>query len=253
MRWTLILPAMLAAATLGSSACLTCPLVYRCAGALLLSPSDGSTSVPTNVRIRLLNTNLSTTLSLRRADDGVMVSARRDGGPGGDGWMLIPDEPLAPSTRYEVLENGAPLSTFTTGLAPDTQPPQTPLLKQVVFNKSENACVGSSWSLSMEGGDDETTPRDQLLVLVQLQHSNEPADAVTMVSRGNPTFGPCGFAQPEGNWFPVAVQVMDLAGNFSELSEERRAPTCSVAPGGMLGVLALAALRRRRRSNRAGC
>lgn len=243
-----MLLATLVAATLGASACLNCPLINRCAGAQLISPADGSTAVPTNVLIRLLNNNVSSTLTLQRADDGVTVSARRDGSPGGDGWTLTPDEPLAPSTRYEVWESGERLSTFTTGLSADTQPPQTPVLKQVIFNKSENACVSSSWTLSMEGGDDETTPQEQLLVLVQLQNSNEPADAITVVSRGNPVLGPCSFSPPEGNWFPVRVQVMDLAGNISALSEEQRAPTCSVAPGGVLVVLALSTLRRRRRT-----
>lgn len=223
-------------------------------------PPSGATNVPTNVVLRIVNTTSAYGIDyrLKRASDQQEVALEKRDGPGTRLISLTPVTKLEADTTYE-LETTAPsgmMITFTTGATEDHDVPTKAELKSAAFSERDNmdSCGGSkTWVMRVEGGDDATTPREQLLLLVHGAASTSPNDAIGATTLSSPqlqtTFCNTNFDPPEGSPFTLGVQVMDLAGNVSEVSTGHsiRANSCAAMPGGALIALALALASRRRR------
>lgn len=150
---------------------------------------------------------------------------------------------LKPRTAYTFVIDEQSF-TFTSGDGEDHTPPATPELQGVDYSAGSACGPRRAWSLQLAGGDDAE------FVLAQLSSSDELADAAGVAHVRSPTFATatCGtnFEPPEGSSFPMAVQVMDLAGNLSGLSTTRQVSGCATTPG-LTVFLMLAWLIRRAR------
>jgi hypothetical protein len=242
IRFLVLITLLAGSAALACGACDSSPVV---------SLKDLSRNVPTNVVFRVWNLAPTPTgYVLRKKSDNVGVPLRFSTGPGFRLWTIAPETALDPKTEYVLSTLTSPIG-FTTGETDDHVAPRAPVLTKVTHNRPKtNPCgVSESWVLEVEELSDDSTPGQQLLIFVQTNRSNEPADARFVTTLSNLLLSrSCGdFTPPEGDSFPVAVQVMDLAGNISELSEEKRAPACSASLGGAMWVLAISLLRSRRR------
>lgn len=201
-------------------------------------PRDGSIKVPTNVVVRVFNWGGSFAATLSANGSVVATTQRRDP----DSLLVLtPDAPLLLRTEYtvDVTASTPTLTRFTTGDGADTTPPSTPSI-DVVDTSTTNA-----WSLTVSGAEDEATPSDDVLLLVQPGGLLRRGDAVLRWG------WPCttNFAKPDGaNDFDVTLQAMDWAGNVSEVSAPKTITSrgCSAAPGGALVMLLLTLINRRR-------
>lgn len=209
-------------------------------------PRDGATNVPTNVVIRT-RWNF-TTVTLQRAADQQEIVLVAKPGPSGFLFSFFPGKKLEPNTQYMVRTGETTTSSFTTGAGEDTVAPGQPTLASSTYEylpADSNCGDAKRWRLSITGGDDDSTPRDELLVLV---HDGTTLVGATELSDPRLYVFACGtnFAPPSGSPMNLSVQVMDLAGNLSELSSSQQVRACSTGPGGVLMVLAVLFMRRRR-------
>ena len=171
---------------------------------------------------------------------------RFSSGPGFKLWTLTPETRLEAQTQYTMTTLLGDIH-FTTGTGEDLVAPEAPVLKAATHASVIGGCGQEWWDLSLEGGSDDATPRDELLLFVQTSASDELADASYVTTMNSPLLSAlCGFTPPRGDSFPVTIQVMDRAGNLSPLSNMKRAPACSVSLSGTLIILSLALLRRPR-------
>lgn len=212
----------------------------------LLLP-DQSVNVPTNTVFRVSNgAPTPGVFVLKRTSDEQEVALRFSTGPGFKLWTLTPETRLEAQTQYTMNTLLGDIH-FTTGAGEDLVAPEAPMLKAVEHASVIGGCGQEWWDLALEGGSDDATPRDELLLFVQTSASDELADASYVTTVSNPSLARlCGFTPPKGDSFPVTIQVMDRAGNLSTFSETRRAPACSVSLTGALSILSLALLRSRR-------
>lgn len=215
-------------------------------------PRNGATNVPTNVVIRAVNGSPNDPFRLLRVADQQEIEITVRKGPGRLA-SITPTTKLNADTKYQLISVTS--SEFTTGAVEDHDVPAKPELRNASYEyfPAEDSCGDRRlWTLQLAGGDDATTEREQMIILVHGQTSSSPADAIGVTSFSNPTLdtGLCStnFSPPEGDSFALGVQVMDLAGNVSEISAGRpiRATSCSAAPGGMFALLGLALFSRRR-------
>lgn len=214
-------------------------------------PHDGATNVPTNAAIRLLYNRApeATEFTLRRTSDQQEVALEFSTAPVAPVFTFTPVTTLDANTAYTLISGERVVTSFTTGAGEDHEPPSKPTLVNSTYEFSPDgrSCGDSKrWTLDITGGDDDVSPREDLIVLV---HETAPIGATTLA---NPTLGVflcrTNFVQPSGSPMLLSVQVMDLAGNVSELSSTQQVRACSIAPGGAaLMLLASLLLRRRRR------
>lgn len=228
-----------------------------CSDVLDSFPKNGATNVPTNVVIRVLNGFAveEQPFRLERLPDGAEVEVQVRRGPGSRLFSVTPVTKLEANTTYTVSSrNLATQSTFTTGALEDHDTPAKPEFKSAAYayTPSFDSCGDRRlWTLRIEGGDDATTAKDELLVLVHGQDSTDPAQAIGVTRFAAPTLdvGVCGdnFDPPSGDSFTLGLQVMDLAGNVSEVSNGRpiRA-SCAAVPGELFAMLGLLCFARRR-------
>lgn len=239
IRWLMVL-AVSAASSAWACSC-------RTGGPVFLR--DGTTNVPTNVVLRaLFKSRPSEERITLHTEDGTFVPLEFSDGPGSFLFSFKPTAKLAPNTRYVFDAAGAQV-TFTTGATEDLVAPSQPTLVSSTYKltQSGTSCGDRrDWKLDVTGGDDETSPRDDLILLV---HSADSVVGATWLGDARLGSGLCAqnFVPPEGASMSLRVQAMDLAGNVSELSMQQQVAGCSAAPGGALLMLALAALLRRRR------
>lgn len=243
---------MLAAVTVTLSA--QAAWACSCTSAFTTFPRDGATNVPTNVVIRVvLHSQAAPGYRLVRAVDQQQVPLEVRDGPGSRLRSLTPATKLDANAAY-TLEESATARTigFTTSAHEDHDVPSRPELKSASYQVADYGCGERRlWTLRVEGGDDVTTARDQLLLLVHGEASTEPTQAigVTWFDSLELDTGVCSanFDPPGGDGFTLGVQVLDLAGNVSEVSTGRpiRASGCAAAPAGALAALGLLLLRRR--------
>lgn len=218
-----------------------------CVALFDLLPHDGTVNVPTNVVLHAMYPTAFPTTSvatLVRRDTQEPVALTDAQGPSLFLRSFTPTAPLAPRTDYIFTVDERPV-TFTTGDGEDHVAPATPELERVDYVASSVCGPHRAWTLHFTGDDDAA------LVFAQTANSDDVADAVGVARAATPTLvaSSCSsnFAPPEGTSFPLAVQVMDLAGNVSGLSSSRQASGCSTAPG-LAVVLAALWLRRRNRA-----
>ncbi|MGV3624824.1 MAG: Ig-like domain-containing protein [Archangium sp.] len=213
-------------------------------------PRDGATNVPTNVVIHALYNAPPdpSRATLRRADDQQPVTVEFSSGPAPAFFAFTPVARLESNTDYTFTLAERAFS-FRTGEGEDTSPPTKPSFAGATFEYTppSGTCGDAKrWVLDITGGDDDWSARDDLIVLV---HDTSPIGA-TQLSEPRLSASLCrtNFAPPDGSPVSLSVQVMDLAGNVSELSSTQSVRTCSVAPGGVFALLALMVARRGRRS-----
>ncbi|MGV3624826.1 MAG: hypothetical protein ACO1OB_28660 [Archangium sp.] len=230
-----------------SSSALAC----HCVTPLQTFPRDGAKNVPTNVVLRVPRwlDREGAGLHLQRSDGlrGVEISSSE--GPFGT-TVIFPAQPLEPQTEYAVVGGYLAFVTFTTGDGEDLDPPSPVTLKRSHYTYTPDAGESCGderlWELTLEGGDDATTPRDQLQLLIQ---DTKTRDIVGTTAYGNELVlrDSCGanFEPPAGDAFELKFQVMDLAGNVSTPGPPRVVNGCSSSGVGPL-LLALAAFLRRR-------
>ncbi len=223
-------------------------LACSCKTAGDLVPRDGSTNVPTNVVPRALFNFAPDQSTVRlTTDDGTPVPFTFSEGPGAHVWTIQPTAALSPSTIYR-FEVASLSSRFTTGAGDDVTAPAKATLEGATYTSAGGASCGTSrnWALSLTGGDDDLTAREDVVVLVRAQ-SDEILGATLL---GAPTLrtGLCSpnFKAPEGAELPLRVEVMDLAGNLSGPGASTQVPGCSMAPAGALVLLAVTLFRRRK-------
>ncbi len=211
----------------------------------LLLP-DQSVNVPTNVVFRVSNgAPTPGVFVLKRTSDEQEVALRISAGPGFRLWTMTPGAPLEPQTQYTMNTLLGP-TQFTTGDGEDLTAPEALQVNSVKYKARPGECSAEWWDVELAGGSDDATPRDELLLFVQTSGSDELADASYVTTMKDPALRAlCGFTHPKGDSFPVAIQVMDRAGNVSGVSNTERAPACSVSLGATMSLLALSLLRRR--------
>jgi len=203
-------------------------------------PEDGAEEVPTNAPVWL-----------RGPLDGPMRIETLDGEeieaellplwtqretPYG---RLQPVEPLDPETTYRVVVwDGVVESTFTTGSAPDTEPPPAPLLLEGWgYNRSPESGAVSvtvlhegflavvSTLAQLEHADDRlVTPEFEFIGVVSQEEEFEASFAKMT----------CDSERLDPRFQAVAI---DLAGNISEPSEVLRQPIPPPGCGGRPGEL----------------
>lgn len=223
-------------------------------------PRSGASNVPTNVVIRVVSdpTSSGVTYRLYRTADHSEVTLEKRDGPGTRLISLRPATSLDANTAYELettAQSGMAI-TFTTGSNEDHDVPTKAELKSAAYsaNASDDSCGGrESWVLRVEGGDDATTARDELLLLVHGETSTSPTDAIGVSPLSDPklttAFCSTNFDPPEGDSFTLGIQVMDLAGNVSEVSSGRPVrASCAALPGEFIAALGLLLFTRRQSS-----
>jgi hypothetical protein len=218
--------------------CATCPSFPT-----LLLP-DQSVNVPTNAVFRVEFASPAGLFTLKRTSDEQEVAVHFSTGPGSKLWTITPEAPLEAQTQYTMSVLDGDIS-FTTGDGEDLVAPEAPVLKSVKRQSTIGFCASEWWNLELEGGSDDATPRDELVLFVQTSESDELADASYVTTMKSPMIPGWCFKPPKGASFPVTIQVMDRAGNLSGSSNMKRAPACSVSLGGTMCLLAVGLLRRR--------
>lgn len=217
-----------------------------CANRLNAFPRTGSTAVPLNAIIQVVHRFVpdGERYRLVRAVDQREVES--DVVPGARVTSIKPVAKLEAGTDYELWHSSSPVATvtFKTGHFEDDVAPAPPVVKDTRYtSSSETSCGVRRWTLSVEGGDDGETPREQLLLLALGEDPTEPRGVAPL---GAPVLfeGACStnFSPPRDGAFPLRFRVMDLAGNVSEISPEQMLPGCNSTPAGALVVLALALL-----------
>ncbi|MGV3624823.1 MAG: hypothetical protein ACO1OB_28645 [Archangium sp.] len=232
-----------------------CSWACSCDDVLDSFPKDGATNVPTNVVIRFINSFPGNRLSYRltRVSDGAVIATELRDGPGTRLRSLTPVSKLEADTQYE-LSDGEHAAKFTTGHVEDHDTPGKPELKSAAyaFTSGGDSTCGDRrlWTLRIEGGDDATTEKEQLIILVHGQEATDPSSAIGATTFGSPTLDTAlcstNFDPPEGDSFALGLQVMDLAGNVSEVSNGRPVrASCASVPAELLALLGLLLLRRR--------
>ena len=230
-----------------------------CANRLDAFPRNGATEVPTNVVLRVVNHfgPREDGFRLVREADQQEVEIDTRVGPGTRLSSITPRTKLEVNTKYQLYSrnSGNALPTgFTTGHLEDHDTPAKPELKSASYKytPSQDTCGDRRlWTLRIEGGDDATTAKDQLIILVHGEASTDPTQAIGVTTFGTPELdtGICAtnFDPPDGDSFALGLQVMDLAGNVSEVSNGRpiRA-SCAAVPGELFAVLGLLFFARRR-------
>lgn len=197
-------------------------------------PADGAVNVPLNASLRTTDSRANVD-RIRRSDTGaeVQFERRRDGAV----TSFTPSERLAPNTEYTVEFSDLRPQRFTTGSNEDADAPVLPTLDIETLKFDQ-------WRLNF---DDELEPS----VVVLLRRGDDVIGAVSSIDRFTASAGG-NFTPPEGESFDLGVQLMDLAGNVSEISVVRdvkaRPAGCSSAPAGSLLMLVAVFLRRRRSS-----
>lgn len=231
-----------------------------CADPLDSFPRNGATNVPINVVIRVENNfgESEATFVLRRVADQTEVPVETRVGPGTRLFSITPVNKLEADTQYELRQVSGrnDSATFTTGHAEDHDAPSKPELKSAgyAYSAAQSTCGDRRlWTLRVEGGDDASTAKDQLIILVHGQDSTDPTSAIGVTSFRTLTLdtGLCStnFDPPAGESFALGLQVMDLAGNVSEVSNGRPVrASCASVPAELLGFLAIFWLRARKKS-----
>ena len=265
LRACFLLAAVLVAAPRSADAC-SCMF-----GSPIVLPADGATGVPLDTRVWVgsqWNTDDGTgeagfAETELLGPDGARVPGSMTGIVSRQDGLSVftPDAPLAPNTRYTVrVEAGGLESTFTTGEARSAGAPGVPeaevLETEVDPNREESACGPVAVALLR-------VRHDGVLALADREGSAtyDPARAdgsVTGLTEED-TFSLgtslCLHTWPEadeGASTEVRFAAVDLAGNFSGWSAPVEVDLggcgCGAAPGGagLLGLVALARLRRRR-------
>ena len=210
-------------------------------------PAHGSFDVPTNAKVwvRLVDSfDLSSYRVTLRAAGGAEAALTGDEAPGESHWdgvlVLTPEQPLAPGTAYEVLDNlarpctdfgdacvtdtPAVVLTFTTGTGPDTTAPDAPSdLVLTTYDRwicEDSGCCGPydamTYSLSWQPGTDGNP----------VVHALRAADSGSLIATGlgarvggAVACGPSEHAPNFERWFgatPVVVQAIDIAGNVTD-------------------------------------
>lgn len=223
-----------------------------CAAPFDTFPRNDATEVPTNVVLRVVNhVGALDEFRLLRVTDQQEIEIETRSGPGSRLISVTPKTKLEVNTKYQ-LSSASGSSAFTTGHLEDHDTPAKPELKSASYTAADNGCGARRlWTLRIEGGDDATSAKDQLIILVHGESSTDPTQAIGVTTFGTPELdtGVCStnFDPPSGESFALGLQVMDLAGNVSEVSSGRpiRA-SCATMPGELFAVLGLLFFVRRR-------
>jgi uncharacterized protein (TIGR03382 family) len=228
-------------------------------------PALQQTGVPLNARVSLLTVRTQS-LSfnwLRENPDGSVENVPfkltwRPGNGKHDNAELVPESPLAASSRYRIelkQQSNEPyfLTTFTTGTSQDASPPEAPAVtagKIVPYVPRDDASGAECY---VDTGFARLTARSEGAA-TYLLHEGE-----TLLAAGLPEDASLAFSCPgTDRKIQATLTAVDLAGNMSEpvpftfeqrCTRESRLGGCSASggAGGLLAVLALAALAWQRR------
>ncbi|MGV3624825.1 MAG: Ig-like domain-containing protein [Archangium sp.] len=214
-------------------------------------PRHGATNVPLNAVLRVTYLTAAKPGVTELWKNGtVQIPLVRETSADGRVTNFVPQVPLEANTTYTFMGPQFPY-TFTTGDREDHDAPATAQFDSATFESPGTPDSYRKWRLQLITSD-ATSRNDQLLVLVR--DAKKPGVIIGATDATQPTLDVeiCGnnFAPPEGSTFALDLQVMDLAGNVSELSRasdiEASKSGCSAAPGAVLLVLASLVFRRRR-------
>ena len=219
-------------------------------------PENGSTGVPTNVVVQFFGNAAvapSEEVSLVARVDSVALSVETRG----RNWVsLTPARALLPQTEYRLVIGAASSPddsvTFTTGLGPDTRPPEATATEKVDRHDSAGSSCGpgQSFVFTLAASTDDTGPV-AFVVFTGPDIEQLASRPQAMLEDGFLVDALCSrnFPLLQTPDLAVAVSALDWAGNLSTPTPARQLKSagCAAAPGGLLVVCALWLIRRRRR------